>query len=277
MKDTTIAWTDSTFNAWIGCTRVSPGCQHCYAEKQNRFFRWARGGWGPGRPRHRTTASYWKYALAWNSDAAENGERPRVFCGSLMDWLDHEVPAEWRRDLLDLIGATPNLDWQLLTKRPQLWRRLVGEAADAGCAIAARWLQGDAPRNVWVGTTVEDRRRAEARIPPLLAIPAATRFLSAEPLLEPIAPDLAGIDWLIVGGESGAGARPFDINWARDLRDRCRGSGVRFFMKQCGANPRDSDGPVEMKDGHGGDPEEWPEDIRLRELPVVPPLAGRVR
>lgn len=265
-EKTKIWWTNSTLNGWIGCTKVSPGCANCYAEHLAVERRkWVK--WGPGAPRRRTAVANWKKPLTWDRKAARTGERPRVFCGSLMDWLDPEVPAQWRKDLLDLVGETPHLVWQQLTKRPELWRRLVGEAADAGSAFAARWLDGHAPPNVWAGTTVEDQRRAVERIPQLLEIPAETRFLSVEPLLEPIAPDLRGIDLVIVGGESGPGARAFDIAWARDLRDRCRDAGVSFFMKQCGRRPMENGRPLEMKHDHGGDWDEWPADLRVRELP----------
>lgn len=267
MRDSTIQWTTSTFNPWIGCSKISPGCVGCYAEKQNRFFRWARDGWGAGKQRRRTSASNWQLPIRWDRAASQAGKRPRVFCGSLCDWLDEEVPTEWRRDLLDLVGATPSLDWMLLTKRPGLWRQLVEEAAGAGSALAARWLVGEAPPNVWLGATVEDRPRAEERIPQLLAIPAAVRFLSCEPLLEPIGPDLDGVDLVICGGESGGNARPFDIEWARQLRDRCRDAGVSFFMKQCGSRPVENGRAMKLRDDHGGDPDEWPEDLRVRELP----------
>ncbi|HPA21479.1 MAG TPA: DUF5131 family protein [Verrucomicrobiae bacterium] len=275
MKDSSIQWTDHTFNPWIGCTRVSPGCQNCYAE--GGYGRRFGIEWGPGKPRRRTTADYWKQALAWDRQAARKGVIPRVFCGSLCDWLDPDVPPEWRRDLLELIGRTPNLGWMLLSKRPQLWRRLVGQAAKSGGAFAARWLAGEAPHNAWAGTTVEDQRRAEGRIPRLLEIPAARRFLSCEPLLGPIAPDLGGVDLVIGGGESGKRARPLDIRWARDLRDRCRDAGVAFFMKQCGSNPVESGRPLEMKDDHGGDPDEWPEDLRVREMPGAFRTPARVK
>jgi protein gp37 len=113
---TAISWSDSTFNPWIGCTRVSPACEDCYAERDNKRRKWTKG-WGPGVPRHRTTRSYWNGALTWDHKAKETGYRPRIFCASLADVFDNEVPPEWRDDLWRLIRGTPNLRWMLLTKR----------------------------------------------------------------------------------------------------------------------------------------------------------------
>lgn len=265
MKDSRIAWTNHTFNSWIGCAKVSPGCQSCYAE--TGYGRRFGVEWGHGKPRRRTTEAYWRQPRAWDRRAAITGTRPLVFCASLADWLDPEVPPAWRMDLLDLIGQTPHLIWLLLTKRPEHWRRLVGEAADAGCRMANRWVAGDAPANVWAGATAEDRRTTIERVPRLLEIPAALRFLSVEPQLESIAPDLDGIDWVIVGGESGRGARPFDLRWARELRDRCAGARVPFFLKQLGDNPVEDGVPLRSRSRHGDDPRLWPADLRVRQFP----------
>jgi protein gp37 len=185
-----IEWCDHTFNPWIGCTKVSPGCAHCYAEARDQRF---AGGvhWGKGAARKLTSEANWREPLKWN--AAAQARRPRVFCASLADWLDDEVPAEWLARLLALIHATPNLDWLLLTKRPQNWRarlQATMDDADFGRAEAryfvADWRDGNPPANVWLGTTVEDQARADERIPQLLAIPAKVRFLSCEPLLGPL-------------------------------------------------------------------------------------------
>lgn len=201
-ETTEISWCDSTFNPWIGCTKVSPGCANCYAERYGARF---GVGWGPGQDRRRTSVQNWNKPLAWNRaqekarrrwaqlGAVPPRPRHRVFCASLADWLDPEIPAVWLAELLGVVLLTGELDWMLLTKRPQLWaERLQSLAAiypppstnaKAGKDLAAAWLLGERPHNVWVGTTVEDQKRAEERIPHLLAIPARIRFLSCEPLL----------------------------------------------------------------------------------------------
>lgn len=284
---TKIAWCDSTFNPWIGCSKVSPGCANCYAERDFDLRKHV-AKWGAGQPRHRTSEAYWRQPLKWDRDAKKAFDflvgvhgvgntmdawvRPRVFCASLADWLDDEVPIEWLADLLDLIRRTPHLDWLLLTKRPQLWRSrfevIEGMASDANPVrkFVLDWLAGHAPTNVWIGTTVEDQRRADERIPALLKIPARVRFLSCEPLLGPVDitnirdpkhhPDLIGKDalrgreihedddnqwcemnrihWVIAGGESGPKARPMHPDWARSLRDQCAAAGVPFLFKQHG-------------------------------------------
>lgn len=314
MKDSNIEWTDHTFNPWIGCTKVSPGCTNCYAETL-MDTRYKRVKWGKGNPRQRTSASYWKQPLKWNKDAAyveemwQQGltgdapkpQRPRVFCASLADWLDDEVPIEWLADLLKLIHDTPNLDWLLLTKRPENWATRISAAMQfvdrawmEGRELArpnmgdwiGGWLEGiapqrglaDIPRNIWIGTSVEDGERAEERIPELRKIPAKVRFLSCEPLLEFVElplqcancgyskadqgihgdhhlckGDIPGIDWVIVGGESGPGKRAMKLEWARSLRDQCKAAGVAYFMKQI-----DKVQPI-------------PDDLMIREFPKQDP------
>lgn len=256
MKNTKIEWTTHTWNAWEGCTKVSPGCANCYAA--DRDNRWHKGiHWGPGAPRRRTSEDYWKQPVIWNKQAGIDNpfnavtHRPRVFCASLADWLDDEVPTKWRADLLDIIRRTPNLDWQLLTKRPERWRASMEAIRDSEPGVVGQmagwWLDGRHPVNVWIGTTVEDQLRADERIPHLLKIPARVRFLSCEPLLGPVkipsAKDpcdgqaisyLEGIHWVICGGESGTKARPMHPDWARSLRDQCAAANVPFFFKQWG-------------------------------------------
>jgi protein gp37 len=206
----------------------------------------------------------------WNRQAEggieHNGEivfrRPRVFCASLADWLDEEVPVEWLVNLLETIHATPHLDWLLLTKRPENFQSRMDEAFQFGelnCdrhvafinALGA-WSQVErehaiAWENIWIGTTVEDQQRADQRIPLLLGIPAKVRFLSCEPLLGPvdiqasinllpwqINPGPAELHWIICGGESGQNARPMMHGWATSLRDQCQAAGVPFLFKQWG-------------------------------------------
>ena len=236
--DSGIEWTDHTFNPWIGCTAVSPACDHCYAETlaTNRLG----VGWGQRAERRRTKPSTWKQPLAWNRKAEREGRRYRVFCASLADVFDNAVPAEWRRDLWTLIDATPHLDWLLLTKRPQNIARMLPTRT---------WSDGgDHAPNIWLGTTVENQAEADRRIPHLLAVPAARRFLSCEPLLGPV--DLSAslpltrgnpcgepdtpVRWIIAGGESGPKARPSHPDWFRSLRDQCQAAGVPFFFKQWG-------------------------------------------
>jgi protein gp37 len=180
--------------------------------------------------------------LAWNPKAQAEGRRYKVFCASLADvFEDRPELVEWRRDLLDLIIRTPRLDWLLLTKRPENVNRMIEEAT--GFSEAAMWFH--AVSHVWIGTSVENQEQAFKRIGHLVAIPAAIRFVSAEPLLGPLnisrwlgyRADMSprtGIDWVIVGGESGHGARPMHPDWARSLRDQCVAAGVAFHFKQWG-------------------------------------------
>jgi protein gp37 len=209
--NTHIEWCDHTFNPWMGCTKVSPACLHCYAEALSK--RTGRGEYKRGVPRVRTSAANWKLPLKWNRDfegcwtSPERPERefnafgwrshrPRVFSASLADWLDEEVPIEWLADFLRLVHDTPHLDWLLLTKRPENWKpRLLAvmrrfdndsaftlETLPPEYHLALNWVCGDAPANVWIGATVEDHER-RSRVPELMKIPAKVRFLSVEPML----------------------------------------------------------------------------------------------
>ena len=339
-EGTKIEWCDYTFNPWIGCTKVSPGCANCYAESQDKFRSWTPEGWGKGKPRKRTTKANWQGPRKWQKkilaaqllQSEQSGfgsysllQKPRVFCASLADWLDAEVPVEWLVDLLSLIEDTQGLDWLLLTKRPENWelRMLLAHrmADEKGltwiCQLLENWLHGDAPENVWIGTSVEDQRRADERVPELIQIPAVVRFLSVEPMLGPVdlsSPRLATcgvqnnfvspgclssgpLHWVICGGESGPGARPFALEWADDLRRQCESSGAAFFMKQIGARPYLenvnlwSDGYIAALeacrclvdppaavggaasagitpwDKKGGDVNQWPPKLRVRKFP----------
>ena len=252
MKDSKIEWTTHTFNPWIGCAKVSPGCAHCYAETL-MDARYGRAKWGKGNPRSRTSAENWKQPKRWDSEASKLGKRHRVFCASLADWLDDAVPIEWLADLLKLIHDTPNLDWLQLTKRPENFKSRLRLAAEA-CAIGTwirDWLDGNAPANVWLGVSVEDQIRAEERIPTLIETDAAVKFLSVEPLLgavdlsywltESIVPQL---QWIIVGGESGPGARTMKEEWVKKIRAECEAAGVAFFFKQWGGVDKHATGRV---------------------------------
>jgi len=235
-----IEWTHHTFNPWIGCTKISEACDHCYAAEWDKRY---EGGkhWGPTAPRRRTSDSNWRTPLKWNRIAGEKGIRLRVFCASLADVFDNKVDPSWRVDLFRLISETPHLDWLLLTKRPQNIHKM----------LPPDWGYGYP--NVWLGTTVEHQKAADKNILPLLNVPARIRFLSCEPLLGPISlshihadlrhiggPDYfdalrwsgSKIDWVITGGESGSHFRPADADWFRALRDQCAAAGTAFLFKQ---------------------------------------------
>lgn len=226
-ENTKIEWATHTFNPWIGCAKVSTGCANCYAEHL-MDKRLGRVVWGSGNARQRTSLAYWQSARRWNLDAAD-GSRPRVFCASLADWLDDEVPRQWRFDLLELIDATPNLDWLLLTKRPENLDRLTKDHWVGGVPWPVR-----PPKNVWLGVSAENQEQWDRRVRILQNWTAAVRFVSMEPLLGPVDIGNHPPDWLIVGGESGAVARPMNPNWVRTIRDQAHEHRVRFFFKQWG-------------------------------------------
>lgn len=220
-ENSKIEWTDHTFNPWIGCQKVSPGCDHCYAEAM-MDHRYHKVEWGPHGERKRTSEANWRKPRQWAKAARGSGKRPRVFCASLADVFDNQVPKEWRSSLFDLIEATPELDWLLLTKRPENIKRLT------------HWDCELLP-NIWLGTTCEDQERANKRGRILRDIPARIRFLSCEPLIEEInfeIETLQALDWVIVGGESGSEPRMMQAWWAAHIRDQCKAAGVNFFMKQ---------------------------------------------
>jgi protein gp37 len=242
MENSKIEWTHHTFNPWIGCTKVSPGCLHCYAETL-MDTRYGRVKWGKGQPRSRTAAENWRKPRQWNKAAEGAAERPRVFCASLADWLDDEVPREWQTDLLRLIEATPNLDWLLLSKRPQNWEGVMTNALLDGVDMVHEWVNGRPPANVWVGTSAEDQARWDERMPLLMRIPARVRFVSAEPLVGRIHMGEIRPDWLIVGGESGLGARPMEHEWAEHLCDQCDDR-TAFHFKQWGGVDKKATGRI---------------------------------
>lgn len=221
-RNSKIEWTTHTFNPWWGCVRVSPACKHCYAEAWAK--RVGQNVWGIGAERRFFGDKHWAEPLRWNGIADTTGERARVFCASMADvFEDRRDLDRWRDRLWRLIEATPNLDWLLLTKRTARVRSL------------APWGD-DWPSNVWLGTTVEDQERADERLPELAAIPAAVRFISAEPLLGPV--DLgawaSAIDWVITGGESGPKARPSSPSWFLALMNQCMAADIAFHFKQWG-------------------------------------------
>lgn len=265
-----------TFNPWVGCAKVSPGCANCYAEAlMDR--RYGRVRWGIGEARSRTSVENWVKPLRWNTKALLLDARPRVFCASLADWLDDEAPIEWLAELLDLVALTPNLDWLLLTKRIHNWRDrlilVVSHGLDS-TGWVADWIDGKAPDNVWLGTTTEDQQRANERVPALVQIPAKVRFLSAEPLLKCIDftdLPLEQIDWVILGGESGTGARVCDAAWMRRIIRQCGDRAVPVFVKQLGSNFQDGDFPERdyRYSGKGGDMAQFPFDLQRRDQPRI--------
>jgi protein gp37 len=221
-EQTEISWADATFNPWIGCTKVSPACDFCYAARDNERRKWV-DGWGAGVPRRRTKS--WGQPLGWNRKAAITGERPRVFCASLADVFDNEVPDEWRTDLWQLLRLTPNLRWILLTKR-------IGNAA--------KMLPPDWPfANAGLMATLANQDEWDRDYPKLARTPATWRGVSAEPLLGPINIGSATPDWIITGGESGPKHRVTDPDWVRSIRDQCAANGVAFHHKQwSGVRPK---------------------------------------
>lgn len=257
-ENTSIEWTDHTFNPWWGCAKVSPGCANCYAEGVAERF--ATGNlWGKDADRKPASEKVWHDPLRWNRAAQKAGRRALVFCASMADVFedrrDLDVP---RERLWSLIRETPWLRWLLLTKRPENFHLLPPEVAAL----------------VGLGVSVENQDAADRRIPLLLQTPAAMRFVSCEPLLGPVdledvcvfkaatlgryidsvrghiwgvsgyegggpppnddPPDMARLDWVICGGESGKGARPMHPDWARGLRDQCEAASVPFMLKQWG-------------------------------------------
>lgn len=261
MSETTaIEWTDATWSPWEGCTKVSPACDHCYAEGMNKWLRKGEN-WGPGAPRRIYSEDHWDKPFKWQRDALKfdtlHHRRRRVF-PSVCDPFDNEAPGLQRERLFATIRATPALDWLLLTKR-------IGNAKSM---LPADW--GDGYPNVWLGSTVVTQEEAGRDIPKLLAVPARVRFVSIEPMLGPIdLSDLPGpgrwrvdalrgdwerndpgngfeepdtvwhengpaLHWVICGGESGHGARAMHPDWARSLRDQCATAGVPFLFKQWG-------------------------------------------
>jgi protein gp37 len=323
---TTIEWTDRTWNPIRGCSRVSEGCRHCYAESIAARFS-LPGNSFHGFAERTPDGPRWTGAVTLLKDRLPepfSWKKPqRVFVNSMSDLFHEELPDAAIDQVFAVMALTPRQTYQVLTKRAErmlaYFRSFDGQTAfDRAfnlCAWASGLCEGLTPRevagpieqiqrglpNVWLGVSVEDQAAADARIPLLLQTPAAVRFISAEPLLDyvnlrclnpgdidalsPVA--WPALDWVIVGGESGAGARPFDIAWARAIVAQCQVAGVACFVKQLGANVHSSDRHftfpprarylhteqplygVKLRDKKGGDPAEWPEDLRVREFPAV--------
>ena len=292
-EHTGIAWTSRTWNPWQGCHKVSPGCKNCYMYSEK-----IRYGQRPDVV-VRSKPPTFNAPLKWTEPAL-------VFTCSWSDWFVEEADP-WRDEAWEIVRRTPHLTYQILTKRP--------ERIDA--CLPGGWPYP----NVWLGISAETQRELDARLPLLLEVPAAVRFLSLEPLLAPITLQpmierwafvAAGavqsgaalpprVGWVIVGGESGAKARPCDVAWIRSIARQCRAAGLACFVKQLGAHPfvgGSLPGPwvtvshdrkrgkvdgvmlddgtnrdlatlpiIHLRDPKGGDPAEWPEDLRVREFP----------
>ncbi len=291
-EKTKIAYVDATVSPWTGCTEVSPGCLNCFAKALAKRYGWC--GWGRERGRHQFL-SFSDTARRMNNQRTNPPRRRRIF-PSLMDWLDEDVPSYWLLRFLLTIRITQNVDWLLLTKRPARWRARLTEVLKSEQSEIYRpirydiekWLEGEPWYNIWVGTSIEDQPRADERIPQLLSIPAKVHFLSCEPLLGPIKLPLhsridighqwmgdkeatTAIDWVVIGGESGPGARPCETEWIRDIVQQCRVSGVAPYVKQLGSHAFDGYVKMKLKHPKGGDPAEWSEDLRVREFPENEP------
>jgi protein gp37 len=299
---TKIEWTDETWNPTRGCSRVSEGCRNCYAERQAaRNF--------PGLKSPTTGESF---AVLTDSGPHWTGKveliesklleplhwkKPRrVFVNSMSDLFHEALPDRDIAKVFEVMIAAERQTFQVLTKRPQRMLEFMTESNRSGRRV---WPLP----NVWLGVSFEDQPTADARIPELLRTPAAVRFVSYEPALAGVEwapewisarcpecrqqvkrgwtdcpmPDCdghpkGGLDWIIVGGESGPGARPFDIEWARDTIRQCKAAGVPVFVKQLGARPgyhrKDGWRDIDLKDSKGGNWEEWPADLRIREFPA---------
>lgn len=245
MADITgILWTDHTHNEWWGCSSTAgAGCDNCYAARLDEKF---SGGmyFGVGTTPRLTSISNRNKPLRWNREALSNGSREKVFCGSMMDFFDKNVPSSWRVDLWKKIKDTDSLDWQILTKRP----------ANIAENIPPDW--GEGYPNVWLGVTVENKRSGLRRLDQLKKIPAKIRFLSIEPLLEDLGVlDLSGIDWVIIGGESGPGCRKMEKSWVDSIINQAREQNVKVFFKQWGGTDSDAGGCII----DGIEIKEWPQ------------------
>ena len=250
-EKTEIAWCDSTFNPWVGCQKVSAGCDNCYAETL-MDKRYHKVEWGPHGERKRTSPANWRNPVTWNKHhaafQAKHGHRQRVFCASLADVFDNQAPDGARADLFSLIIDTPNLDWLLLTKRPENIEDMILDLI-GGDRLAAM------PSNIWLGITAEDQIAYDRRWPILQKIPAAVRFISYEPAIGPLRIPFKGWisptpDWVICGGESGPNRRHMPDAWARDALVDCADRGIPFFMKQMSGR------------------EPIPSELMVREFPV---------
>lgn len=304
MGKTSIEWTEETWNPQKGCSRVSPGCDNCYAIGMAHRFSWGqelgltqiriRGKDGDRRARPDWTGKITRHNDVLGAPLRWKKPRDKVFVCSGSDLFHESSLFDFTAAVFGVMAVARTSTFQVLTKRLgdrrknalQFFDRLQEECDVAMispasyCMTKAMQMLGklEAPLsmwtdlpwplpNVWIGASVEDRER-KSRIADLRKIPAAIRFLSIEPLLEDLGPtDLTGIDWIIVGGEAGGGARPFDTQWAQRLVDEARAQKVACFVKQVGAKPLEDGCPLPISNAKGGDMADFPEAIRVREFP----------
>lgn len=244
-----IEWTEQTWNPMTGCTKVSPGCKHCYAEAMAKRLK-AMGA--PGYERG--------FQLALHPGRLRQPLHRRkpttYFVNSMSDLFHKEVPDDYLDQVFDVMHATPHHTYQVLTKRAV---RLPEYFKTRAC-----------PPNVWLGVSVENRKHGVPRVDLLRQVNARVRFLSVEPLLEDLGQlDLQGVHWVIVGGESGPKARPMKLEWAESVLQQAREAGAAAFMKQVGARPIGYDGErVRTSTRKGGIMADWPHSLRLREMPL---------
>jgi len=239
----TIEWTEATWNPVTGCTKVSPGCAHCYAETFAERFR--------GVPGHPYEVGFDLTLRPERLSQPLDWKNPKlVFVNSMSDIFHEDVPFTFIRQVFDVMRQAHQHTFQVLTKRSHRLADLAGQLP---------W-----PQNVWMGVSVENQRWT-TRIDDLRSVPAAVRFLSCEPLLGPLALELTGIDWVIAGGESGHRARPMRADWARQIRDQCREHGVAFFFKQWGAHDERGIRVGKKSAGRLLDGETWNEWPRAKE------------
>jgi len=293
-----IEWTEASWNPVRGCSIVSPGCTNCYAMKMAHRFS-GKGKAYDGLTKLTKGGPVWTGKVSLHPELLDwplRRRKPlRIFVNSMSDLFHEDVPDEFIRAVWCTMFDTPQHTYQILTKRPQRMLEYLLPRLSIG-GIIAKPLD-----NVWLGVSVEDQARADERIPLLLQTPAAVRWISAEPLLGPISFEgcwveyadpaihenwLERLDWIVVGGESGPGARPMQLDWVRSLRDQCHAVGTPFFLKQLGRWPiatkdegypwaqlhDDAGAPIgewglDGKSRKGGDPAEWPQDLRIREYP----------
>lgn len=255
-ENSKIGWTHNTFNPVWGCEKIDQECRFCYAETLSH--RWGFDVWGSEKNTERRTFGdkHWNEPLKWDEEAQETHEIKRVFCGSMCDIMeDHSVYENVRPRLFSMIQATENLNWLLLTKRPDNFMTY----------LPSSWIVK--PRsNVWLGTSV-GYNGSKSRIELLKRTPAHIHFLSCEPLLDNLKltdDDLQGIDWVIIGGESGAKHRPCEIGWIEDIVEACQRNNIAVFVKQLGSHLAKIH---KLNHSKGEDINEFPKHLRIQQFP----------